>query len=148
MRQRVVNTVVIAAFLSMGLLANTLVMFRPVSRRWAYCGLFSLLVFAMFMPYSLLGALSPAGKAVAAGTLVGLPVFFSGLVFSRTFRDVVDPAQALGVNLLGAVVGGVLENLVMIGGTPIIGVLAIVLYAISAVLLATSSGAEGLRRAS
>jgi Spermine/spermidine synthase domain len=144
----VVNAVVIAAFLSMGLLANTVVMFRPVSRRLAYSGLFSVLVFAMFMPYSLLGALSTAGKVFAAGTLVGLPVFFSGLVFSRTFRDVAHPAQGLGVNLLGAVVGGALENLVMIGGTPILGALAIVLYAISAALLASSSGVQGLRRAS
>jgi hypothetical protein len=144
----VVNTVVIAAFLSMGLVSNTLVMFRPVSRRWAYGGLFSVLIFAMFLPYSVLGALSTAGKVLAAGGLVGLPVFFSGLVFSRTFRDVVDPAQGLGANLLGAVVGGVLENLVMIGGTPILGVLAIVLYAISAVFLATSPGVQGVRRAS
>src|SRR6202023_241732 len=140
----VVNAVVIAAFLSMGLLANTVVMFRPVSRRLAYSGLFSVLVFAMFMPYTLFGALSTAGKVLAAGTLVGLPVFFSGLVFSRTFRDVAHPAQGLGVHLLGAVVGGALENLVMIGGTPILGVLAIVLYAISAVLIARSSGVHRL----
>jgi hypothetical protein len=144
----VVNAVVIAAFLSMGLLANTVVMFRPVSRRLAYSGLFSVLVLAMLMPYSVLGGFSTAGKVLAAGTLVGLPVFFSGLVFSRTFRDVAHPAQGLGVNLLGAVVGGALENLVMIGGTPILGVLAIVLYAISAVFLATSPGVQGVRRAS
>jgi hypothetical protein len=62
-------------------------------------------------------------------------VFFSGLIFSRSFRDVTRPAQGLGINLLGAVIGGALENLVMVGGTPILGVLAIGLYGFSATLL-------------
>jgi hypothetical protein len=76
-----------------------------------------------------------AARVIAAAVLVGLPVFFSGLVFSLSFRDNPRPARGLGVNLLGAVVGGVLENVVMIGGTPILGVLAIVLYGLSAVML-------------
>jgi ABC-type Na+ efflux pump permease subunit len=86
----------------------------------------------MFLPYSLLDTLPSMAKVLAAGTLAGLPVFFSGLIFSRSFRDVVHPAQALGINLLGAVVGGILENLVMIGGTPILGILALLLYGLSA----------------
>jgi len=131
----VVNAVVIAAFLFMGLFANTLVAFRPVSRLWSYGFLFFLLLADMFLPYSLLAFLPGAEKVIAAAILVGLPVFFSGLVFSRSFRDTEHPAQGLGINLLGAVVGGVLENLVMIGGTPILGVLAIVLYGASATIL-------------
>jgi hypothetical protein len=71
-------------------------------------------------------------KAVGAGILIALPVFFSGLIFSESFRRVSGPSQALGVNLFGAVVGGTLENSVMIGGTPILGVLAVGLYALSA----------------
>jgi hypothetical protein len=76
---------------------------------------------------------------------VGLPVFFSGLIFSRSFRDVTQPAQALGINLLGAVVGGALENLVMIGGTPILGGLAIVLYGFSAAMLGGAFAKQELR---
>jgi SAM-dependent methyltransferase len=140
----IVNAVVIAAFLFMGLLANSLVMLRPISRRPAYYALFLLLVAGMFLPYSLLDALPGTEKVVVAGVLVGLPVFFSGLVFSRSFRDVAHPAQGLGINLLGAVVGGALENLVMIGGTPILGVLAVALYGMSAALLSRSAVKEGL----
>jgi hypothetical protein len=80
---------------------------------------------------------------VAAATLAGLPVFFSGLIFSRSFRDVAQPAQGLGINLLGAVVGGVLENLVMIGGTPILGILAFLLYGASAAFVPTHLPQEG-----
>jgi uncharacterized membrane protein len=139
----VVNAVVIAAFLLMGLLANSLVMLRPISRRFAYSALFLLLGAGMFLPYSLLDALPGTERVIAAAVLVGLPVFFSGLVFSRSFRDVAHPAQGLGINLLGAVVGGALENLVMIGGTPILGVLAVALYGLSAALLGRSAVPEG-----
>ena len=129
----VVNAVVIGSFLLMGLLANMVISFVPIPRKLAYTFLFCLLVVDMFLPYRVLSGL-PGGEKVAAGAiLVGLPVFFSGMVFSRSFRDVSRPARGLGVNLLGAVVGGVLENLVMIGGTPVLGVLAITLYGASAV---------------
>ena len=41
----------------------------------------------------------------------------------------------LGTNLFGAVVGGILENSVMVGGTPILGILAITLYLMSALAM-------------
>ncbi len=134
-----VNAVVIAAFLTMGLLANSLIMFRPVSRGAAYALLFVTLAVGTLVPISLFAALSPTAKVLASATLAGLPVFFSGLIFSRSFRDVAKPAQGLGINLLGAVVGGVLENLVMIGGTPILGLLAFLLYGLSAAFVPTLS---------
>ena len=84
---------------------------------------FTILAVGMFVPYSLFDALPAAARVLAGATLAGLPVFFSGLIFSRSFRDVAQPAQGLGINLLGAVLGGVLENLVMIGGTPILGIM-------------------------
>jgi hypothetical protein len=144
----VVYGVVIAAFLVMGLLANILVMFRPVSLRLAYGGLFVLIIPGIFPLYSIFGALPATEKVLAAVTLVGLPVFFSGLIFSRSFRDVAQPAQGLGINLLGAVIGGVLENLVMIGGTPVLGVLAVFLYGLSAALLGGSFARQELSSAS
>lgn len=128
----IVNAVVIAAFLTMGLLANTVIRIRPVSRKVAYSLLIVILAAGMFVPYALLEALATPEKVMAAAFLAGLPVFFSGMIFSRSFKDVEQPAQALGINLLGAVVGGVLENLVMVGGTAILGFLALVLYGLSA----------------
>jgi len=141
----IVNAVVIAAFLIMGLLANTLVMIRPVSQWFAYSALFIVLSTSIFLPYSLFAALPTLQRVFAAAALVGLPVFFSGLVFSRSFRDVESAAQGLGVNLLGAVIGGALENLVMIGGTPILGILAILLYGLSALFASRQELAIGDR---
>ncbi len=127
-----VNAVVIGSFLTMALLANALVMYRPVSRGITYLGLFVLLGIGIMFPYSFLHALPMVEKGIAAGAFVGLPVFFSSLIFSRSFRDVRQPSQALGANLFGAVVGGTLENTVMLGGIPLLGILAILLYALSA----------------
>jgi hypothetical protein len=131
----IVNAVVIAGFLLMGLLANTVVSIRPIPRSWAFALLFAVLLIGLFVPYNALNGLAGPAKSVAAALLVGLPVFFSGLVFSGAFRAVPNPARSLGVNLMGAVVGGALENLVMVGGTPILGVLAIALYAGAALTL-------------
>jgi SAM-dependent methyltransferase len=124
----IVNAVVIGAFLTMALLANLLVIYRPISRGAAYAGLFASLAISTIFPYSVLDVLSPALKVIVAAIIVGLPVLFSGIVFSLSFRDVAEPPKGLGMNLLGAVVGGVLENSVMVAGTPILGVLAALLY--------------------
>lgn len=129
----IVNAVVITAFLVMGLLANTLMMFGEGSRRWSYAALLILLAIDLFLPYSFFNTLPGMAGTIIAASFAALPVFFSGLIFSRAFRDVARPAEGLGVNLMGAVIGGILENAVMVGGTPILGCLAIILYAASAV---------------
>ena len=128
----IVNALVVASFLVMGILANTLIIVRPVPRIAAYITLFLMLVAASFVPYSVFNGLPSVERILALATLASLPVFFSGIIFSHSFRDVENPAQALGINLLGAVIGGSLENLVMIGGTPILGILALLLYGLSA----------------
>ena len=129
------NTLVISAFLIMAIAANITVMFVSVPNRVAYSLLFLSLLLAGFFPYTQLQAWNIVARILAVGTLIALPVFFSGLIFSRSFRRSAEPAQALGMNLLGAVVGGALENLVMVGGTSVLAVLAIVLYGCAAASL-------------
>jgi hypothetical protein len=140
----IVNAVVIGAFLAMGLLANTIMIFRQGSRRLFYMALFLLLAVDLFLPYSAFSALAGGVRTLIPAVFAAWPVFFSGLIFSRAFRDVARPTEALGVNLLGAVIGGVLENAVMIGGTPTLGVLAVALYGLSALSL-DSRIAQGRR---
>lgn len=131
----VVNAVVVASFILMAFLANTFIVLKPFHHWQAYIGLFLSLLLSVVFPYHLLDGLPAVQKVVASAALIGLPVFFSGLVFSRSFRDFENPSAALGVNLLGAVIGGLLENFVMVGGTPILGVLAVVLYVLSGLFL-------------
>jgi hypothetical protein len=106
------------------------------------------LVLAGFFPYALLQALPLVLKILAAaGAMIALPVFFSSLLFAQSLRSSTDAAQALGMNLLGAVVGGALANLVMIGGRAVLGGLAIVLYGIAAASLAAHQKSSMLRQA-
>ncbi|MGA2390941.1 MAG: methyltransferase domain-containing protein [Candidatus Sulfotelmatobacter sp.] len=131
----ITNTVVISSFIAMAMAANAAITFYSVYYRLAFILLFLSLMLAGFFPYAWLAGLPLPQKVLFAGTLTALPVFFSGLIFSRSFQLGAQPSQALGMNLLGAVIGGVLENLVMIGGTTVLGWLAIGLYALAALSL-------------
>jgi len=143
----IVNAVVIASFIFMAFMSNALIMCRPVSLRSAYFGLFVSLGLAVIFPYHVLNGLPPIPKVFASAAVIGLPAFFSGLIFSQSFRGLRSPSEALGINLLGAVIGGTLENLVMIGGLRLLSVLAVTLYLLSAVSLGKSLiGARGENR--
>ncbi|HVB99352.1 MAG TPA: hypothetical protein VNJ12_08500 [Candidatus Dormibacteraeota bacterium] len=131
----IVNAVVIAAFLLMALLANSLVMLLPVSRKLAYVVLFVSLAVTTLFPYSRLNGLDVFWKIIVSGLVVGTPVFFSGMIFSRSFKDAGKPSEALGVNLLGAVLGGAIENAVTLGGTSLLGYLAVGIYFLSFIAL-------------
>jgi hypothetical protein len=131
----IVNSVVIGAFLAMALVANALAGTCRVSVAASYSVLLVLLTADFWFPYSSVSGLSVGGKFMVGGGWAALPVFFSGVVFSSSLQRFGRPAEALGVNLLGAVLGGLLENAVMIGGTPILKLLALAMYATSAVAL-------------
>ena len=131
----IVNSVVIASFLLMAMLSNTLVIFSKISRTLCYGPLLLLLSVDLWFPYSSLNGASFGTRVLVAGGWVALPVFFSGVIFSCSVKEFDDPAKALGINLFGAVIGGVLENAVMIGGTQVLALLAMLLYAGSAIVL-------------
>jgi SAM-dependent methyltransferase len=136
----ITNSIVIGAFLFMSILANLVINYRSVPYGIPYIGLFLLLCLSLLFPFSLLDALPTGAKIIAAGSLVGFPVFFTGLIFSQSFKPVTDPTQALGVNLFGAVFGGIMENSVMIGGMVTVGILAILIYLLSAISLPVAGG--------
>jgi hypothetical protein len=98
----------------------------PCVARWnvpvalSYFLLFAVLATDLWFPYSHLNRLSFGWRLIVGGGWSALPVFLSGAIFSTGLKKVEDTASALGLNLFGAVLGGVLENSVMIGGTRIL----------------------------
>ena len=124
-----VNAAVIATFLTMGFVANLWVMRRSVSLPISYGLLFAALVAGAVISPARFSASSDAIRLTAGCVLVGLPVLFSGIVFSSAFKSVPHPEKALAVNLFGAIAGGILENVVMLGGITSLSVLAVLLYA-------------------
>jgi hypothetical protein len=83
---------------------------------------------------------TPAGK-LAAVALLSLPIFFSGILFARFLDTGVGIGGAMALNLLGAMVGGLLEYNAMYFGFRFLYSLAAALYA-CAFLLAGRAAAR------
>ena len=95
---------------------------------WLFVPLFVSLAIAWAVPQDSLLALSFLPRFVAATTLAFAPVFFANLVFAERFRRVGSSTIAFGTNLLGAMVGGVLEYSALVVGYRSLLVVAALLY--------------------
>jgi hypothetical protein len=83
--------------------------------------------------HALLGL--PFGLRLLAAVLVYFtPIFAANLVFAQRFRDVETSNLAFGANLLGAMVGGLLEYLALITGYQALALLVALLYLAALVL--------------
>ncbi len=130
-----VNGIVIAAILSALLLANFVVERRGLQRAWprswTLTGILAGIACAYFVPFSRIPG-SAAMVGCFGAFIFAIPVFFAGLLFASEFRSVESPAAALGANMLGAVAGGLLENLSLIIGMKALLLVAAVLYFLAA----------------
>jgi hypothetical protein len=107
-----VNAVVVGGVLLFIVGANLLVGCMPQLPYLApYIGIFLSLAVGYFFPMNRFFLLSFWLKACVAILVLCLPVFFAGLVFIRSFAAAGFDSQALGSNLFGALVGGLLELL-------------------------------------
>src|SRR5438093_1159347 len=127
-----VNTLVFSNVLVMILAANQLSAWRSVLPLPAlYGGLAATLLLQRAIPLSWYLTLSFELRLPAAGLVFGAPFFFAALVFARSLRATAHVPEALGSNLLGAVVGGCLEYLSLYLGLGALPLLALGLYGIS-----------------
>ena len=106
----IVNALVVGAVLVLVLLANLFVL-RAGRGSVAphYAAMFVLLAVAAVNPT--LAFLGDGLRIALAMALALGPIFFSSLVFARSFQTTAYPDQALGFNIAGAVVGGLSESL-------------------------------------
>jgi hypothetical protein len=131
--------IVIGAILVMAWLGNWAAGRYQIRRAW--------------VPWLLLLASIGAGLAFVRGAGIGstgraawlavilltCPLFFSGMVFSVILARTEDAAAALGMNLLGAMLGGVLEYNSMYFGFQSLYWLALLLYGTGLALLLVGS---------
>ncbi len=127
--------IVIGAILVMAWLANWLVARRPIRRPWLpwLLLLVSIGVGLVFVRAG--GVESTVTSRWTAVLLLTCPLFFSGLVFSTLLAKTTELSSALGMNLLGAMAGGVLEYNSMYFGFQSLYWLAIALYGTGLMLL-------------
>jgi hypothetical protein len=70
-------------------------------------------------------------RLIAAVVLAFTPIFIANLVFAQRFRDTSDAVTAFGANLLGAMVGGVLEYTSMVVGYRNLLLVALIAYGLA-----------------
>jgi hypothetical protein len=94
-----------------------------------YAALFATLALAwVIQPENLLSLSAPL-RLAAAASLAFAPIFLANLIFAERFRSVGSSTIAFGANLLGAMVGGVLEySSLIVGYRALLPILAL-LYA-------------------
>src|SRR5437764_2427753 len=96
-----------------------------------YAGLLVALAISWAVPPSALLGLAPALRFVVAAVLAFAPILLANLVFAQRFREVGSSTTAFGANLLGAIVGGILEYLSLVTGYRFLLVLVAVLYGLA-----------------
>ncbi len=117
--------------------------FRLPDRRLLYGLLAASLVVAYAVPPGALLDLAVVPRFTAAVALAFAPVFLANLIFSQRFRDVGASTVAFGANLLGAMVGGVLEYGALVVGYRNLLVLVALLYGLAFVTGRRHLGATG-----
>ena len=70
-------------------------------------------------------------RYLVAAAVAFAPVFLANLVFSYSFRDTTTADMAFASNLLGAMVGGMLEYLALITGYQFLLVIVAALYGLA-----------------
>jgi hypothetical protein len=140
----VVNCVALT-FILLVLVAANLVVDRLSSIR--LLPMYALLVAALIAIYVVPWIQLPFGTRTV-GTLLGcafsVPLFFAGIIFTESFRRAKGAGNFLGSNILGAVAGGVAQNLSFVFGMKALLLVAALFYAVAGVLALFSRAAETL----
>jgi hypothetical protein len=89
---------------------------------------------AWLVPTDALLGFAVVPRFLAATALAFAPVFLANLIFAERFRDVGESTVAFGANLLGAMVGGVIEYLSLVIGYRSLLLVTAALYGLAYVL--------------
>ena len=139
----VVNAVVVSGLLCLIVAANLLYeAFPRIPLALAYVGLFLTLAVMFTVPIERLFFDSWLLRATLATLVLCSPVFFAGIIFVSSFARAGFRGSALGSNLFGSLIGGLLESSSLWFGLKALTILAAILYAGSAIFLHRSYAAE------
>jgi len=132
----IVNSWVISAVLLFILLANICVEKLELPSPYViYGGLAISLLLGYLIPAGVFTSLPEVPRALGAVMLYSLPVFFAGIIFATSFARSETPDQDIGSNMMGAILGGLLESVSFISGIRSLFLIAFGLYLISLLFL-------------
>ncbi len=131
-----VNAVVVSGLLCLIVGANLAYSAFPrIPLVGAYVGLFISLAVMYLLPMEKLFYESWLLRAFVAMLALCTPVFFAGIIFVSSFAAVGFRGSALGSNLFGALIGGLLESASLWFGLRSLAIVAALLYVGSALFL-------------
>jgi spermidine synthase len=134
-----VNSVVIGAILILIVAVNILVESWPsIPVSSAYAGIGICILVSYFLPIERLFFQAFWIKVLISTLVLCSPVGFASIVFIRSFAAQKFSGQALGSNLLGALVGGMLESVSLWTGIRSLIILAAALYLLSFLFLGSA----------
>jgi len=142
-----VNAVIITGVLVMVLVANALVIRWPrIPLAPVYGVLLATVLALYFVDLARFAFLPFFWKALLVGALTTLPMLFSGIAFARAFAVAGRKDYALGANLLGALVGAVLESMSFLLGIKAL-LLAVAIFYLAAAITRPGAARLGTVRA-
>ena len=109
-------------------ISRRVVVRRP---RLLYADLLAALLVAWAVPPQALLSLPLLPRLEVAMIITFAPVFLANMVFSQRFRDAADSTATFGANLLGAMVGGILEYTSLIVGYRSLLIVVAALYGLA-----------------
>ncbi|MDR3636273.1 MAG: methyltransferase domain-containing protein [Isosphaeraceae bacterium] len=144
----VVNSIVFFAILVMILLSNLYVLLAKPRRLWPfYALLMAGLLANIAVPMTWFLTLPGTARVVVSCAVVFVPIFFAGVIFATAFRASVQPDVDLGWNIAGVLLGGLSEYLSLVVGFNALLVLAMLYYALSALLAGDRNRSPAIARA-
>lgn len=111
------NAPIISGVLIMALFANWVAQrFPGFGSGPAYGMLIAVCVALYFVDLARFAFLPYAAKVVVVGGLTTLPMFFSGIIFARSFATIQGRGEAMGANIFGALAGALLQSVTFVVG--------------------------------
>lgn len=145
----IVNSIVVSGLLCLIVAANIVYGWFPrIPIALVYTGLFLSLAVMFTVPLQKMFFQSRIERLIGSSLTLCTPVFFAGLVFVSSFAAARFQGTALGSNLFGALIGGLLESLSLWFGLKSLTLIAALLYLGSAIWLRREGRGEDVLPAS
>ncbi len=125
------SAVVFSCILIVIMLATLLMRWRPLPWSVGYGGLLIALIINYLTPVHSILSTSTITKLLMSLLFVGTPIFFAAICFALLFRDAEATDLAYGWNVLGAVIGGLIEFFSMLIGLKALTLVALVSYIVA-----------------
>jgi hypothetical protein len=137
------NAVIVSGVLVMALLANWVAhRFPRIQIGVVYTALIGISLALYFVDLAQFAFLPYAAKALVVGSLTTLPMLFSGIIFVRSFASAKGKDEALGANMVGSLVGALIQSV-----TFVVGIKALLLIVAGMYLLSILAKPRQLRQA-